>query len=89
LSDATVNDSSECYYYTTLYNFKIFNRSQNDYRNAAIGIMEDVDLGGAYDDFVGCNPADNYGFVYNGYSIDGNGGTGQLVYGGILQCKVP
>jgi hypothetical protein len=80
--DATVNDSVNAINYTTLYNFKIFNRSQNDYRNAAIGIMEDVDLGGAYDDFVGCNPADNYGFVYNGYSIDGNGGTGQLVYGG-------
>ncbi|MBK7183399.1 MAG: hypothetical protein IPH89_10905 [Bacteroidetes bacterium] len=43
--------------------------------------MEDVDLGGPYDDYVGCNPADNYGFVYNGDSIDDNSGTGQLLYG--------
>jgi hypothetical protein len=79
--DATVNDSVNAINYTTLYNFKIFNRSQNNYRNAAIGIMEDVDLGGPYDDFVGCSPSENYGFVYNGDSIDDSGAAGQLVYG--------
>jgi hypothetical protein len=79
--DAGVNDSANALNYTTLYNYKIFNRSSNNYQQGALGIMEDVDLGGPYDDYVGCNPADNYGFVFNGDSIDDNGGTGQLLYG--------
>lgn len=58
-------------------NYKIYNRSNNNYHNVKIGFWQDVDLGNYQDDFVGCNPSGNYGYAYNGDSLDdGTAGYG-------------
>ncbi len=69
----TITDSLIALNYTTFYSYKIFNRSTNDYHNTSLGFWEDIDIGYYLDDYVGCNPKNNYGFVYNGDSNDGSG----------------
>ncbi len=72
----SIADSMKALNYTTLYNFKIINRSNTDYDSTYLGAWVDNDLGDYADDFVGCDSANNYGFVYNGDSADGTGGSG-------------
>jgi hypothetical protein len=79
----SIADSDKVLNYTTFYNYQIFNRSNQNYHNAELGVWEDTDLGDYADDYVGSNPAGNYGYVYNGAFCDGYGGVGQ--YG----CKPP
>jgi hypothetical protein len=79
--DISNSDSSTAINNTTFYNFKIINRSHKNYSNTSIGMFEDVDLGSFFDDLIGCNKTENYGFVYDNDGIDNPGGTGQLLYG--------
>lgn len=51
--------------YTTFYQYKIINRTNDTYNNVVIGLMVDPDLGNAADDYVGCNVNLSTGFVYN------------------------
>ncbi len=67
--------------YTTFYDYKIYNRSNNDYHDMYIGFWEDVDLGCFLDDYVGCSIADNLGFVYNGDGFDNTECNGVKGYG--------
>ncbi len=78
---AGITDSLKALNYTTFYNYKIFNRSSENYHNAFLGIWQDVDLGSASDDYVGCTPSLNYGSVFNGDAVDDNAPTGQVTYG--------
>ncbi|MBP7810245.1 MAG: T9SS type A sorting domain-containing protein [Bacteroidia bacterium] len=56
--------------YTTFYDYKIYNRSSNNYHDMYIGFWNDVDLGGYLDDYVGSSVHDNLGFSYNSDSLD-------------------
>lgn len=60
--------------YTTFYQYKIINRSQNIYSDMYAGIWTDFDLGNASDDYVGCDSMLNSYFVYNGDNNDDGGG---------------
>lgn len=58
---------------TTFLSYKIFNRSQQTITNAYAGVLTDIDLGNAGDDFVGCDIKRGTHYAYNGTEIDGNG----------------
>lgn len=60
--------------YTTFYNYKVYNRSNNNYHNVKIGLYDDVDLGNYADDYIGCHVAGNLGFSYNGDGFDETSG---------------
>ena len=55
---------------TTLYNYTIINRSQNNYDSVYIGLWCDMDLGSAMDDYIGCDTTLTAGFTYNGDNND-------------------
>lgn len=62
---------------TVFYNYRIINRSNTDYNNVHVGYFQDIDLGNWQDDYVGCNPAGNYGYGYNSDAVD----EGTMGYG--------
>ncbi|HYG14129.1 MAG TPA: two-component regulator propeller domain-containing protein, partial [Bacteroidia bacterium] len=61
---------NEALNFTTFYEYKIINRSANRYEDSYLGVWSDVDLGNNSDDHVGCSPANNFAFVYNGDNND-------------------
>ncbi len=65
----------------TFYRYRIVNKSSFRLDSTFFGVWVDADLGGAYDDYVGCDVSLGLGFCYNGDLVDDNGGTGQLLYG--------
>ena len=58
---------------TIFFNYKVFNRSQNDYHDMHIGLWSDWDIGYGYDDYLGCDVTKNAVYCYNGYERDGDG----------------
>ena len=58
---------------TIFFNYKVFNRSQNDYHDTYIGLYCDWDLGYAFDDYVGVDIGWNSAYCYNGTETDGSG----------------
>lgn len=56
--------------YTTFYNYRIFNRSSNNYHALRIGLYDDADLGNYADDYIGCDVQNNLGFTYNADGFD-------------------
>jgi len=58
---------------TTFLSYKIFNRSPNTYSDVYAGVFTDIDLGDAYDDYVGCDVSRGAYYCYNSDSIDGSG----------------
>lgn len=66
----TASTSDRALNLTTFYTFDIINRSANDYHDFSTGYFQDIDLGFYMDDYVGCNPSNNFGFCYNGDSSD-------------------
>ncbi|MBN3035720.1 MAG: T9SS type A sorting domain-containing protein, partial [Bacteroidales bacterium] len=58
---------------TIFLHYDIINRSQNTYHDTYLGIFTDLDLGYAWDDFIGCNVQGGYYYCYNGNPIDGGG----------------
>lgn len=65
-----INDTNVVLNTTTLYQYRIINRSINDYDSLFIGLWCDNDLGNAIDDYVGCDTMLHAGFVYNGDNDD-------------------
>jgi hypothetical protein len=63
----------EPYNSTIFYSYKIMNKSTVDYFDTYLGMYSDMDLGFAYDDYVGCHVQNGNFYVYNGEPIDGNG----------------
>ena len=57
--------------YTTFYDYKIYNRSNNNYHDVFIGFWTDVDLGMNGNDYVASSVHDNLGFCYNSSATDG------------------
>ncbi len=66
--------------YTTFYDYKIINRSANNYHDVYVSMWSDVDLGYYGDDYIGTNVSDNYAYAYNGDNYDGFLG-GPPIYG--------
>lgn len=59
------------------YDYKIQNKSGNNYTNFRVGQFMDVDLGYYADDFIGFDSARGMGYVYNGANTD-------MVYGNAI-----
>ena len=64
----------------TFYQYNLINRSTNVYSDFRVGLWTDADLGGAMDDFIGCDVERGLGYMYNGDDFDddyeGNPGYG-------------
>jgi len=58
---------------TVFYSYKIFNRSQNTYHNTLLGLFVDLDIGFAFDDYLGCDVSRGLLYGYNSCEPDGNG----------------
>jgi hypothetical protein len=56
--------------YTTFYNYKIFNRSNNNYHDVYTSFWTDIDLGCYTDDYIGSSVNENLGFAYNADTYD-------------------
>ncbi|MEO6831580.1 MAG: hypothetical protein ABI378_04735 [Chitinophagaceae bacterium] len=54
--------------------YKLINRGTLTLFNTYMATWTDADLGYAFDDFIGCDTSRSLGIIYNGKSIDGNGG---------------
>ncbi|MES2515281.1 MAG: T9SS type A sorting domain-containing protein [Bacteroidota bacterium] len=69
--------------YTTFYDYKITNRSSNNYHDVYVSMWSDVDLGYYGDDYIGSDVGDNYGYAYNADATDesvaGVGGYGTYI----------
>ncbi len=63
-------DSNQVLNWTTFYNYKIINRSAKNYDSVYVGLWNDIDLGAAIDDYVGCDTTRGTGFAYNGDNHD-------------------
>lgn len=66
--------------YTTFYDYKIYNRSNNNYHNMYISHYNDADIGNYKDDYIGSSIHDNLGFMYNS-DADDDYVIGSNVYG--------
>lgn len=71
---------------TTFYDYKIFNRSNKNYHDVYIGLLNDFDLGYYEDDYIGCNVSNNYGYAYNGDNFD-ESPSGTNGYGNYLPAQ--
>jgi hypothetical protein len=86
----TIADSDRVINYTTFYHYDIINRSPSTYHDVWLGLFMDVDLGYWQDDYIGCFPESNFGFVYNGDQQDdstfGLNGYGYIppVFGAVI-----
>ena len=58
---------------TVFVNYKLYNRSANNYHDTYLGLWNDWDLGYSNDDYVGCDVQRNACFAYNGTPVDGEG----------------
>lgn len=67
------NQSDSAFANTVFFNYKLFNRSLNDYHGVYLGVFADFDIGDPEDDFVKCDVARGSIIGYNGYPIDGTG----------------
>jgi len=59
--------------YTIFVNYKIVNRSVNNYDSTFIGINFDPDIGDAWDDYIECDVNRGSVFAFNGKAVDGSG----------------
>jgi hypothetical protein len=75
------------------YEFKIANKSTNNYNKFRFGIWSDADLGYYLDDYIGFDSTRRMGIVYNGTSTDGFGALdhygAQIPVAGITLLKMP
>lgn len=80
-NNPTVADSMKAINYTTFYHYTITNRSNNNYHDVYLADWSDVDLGCYLDDYVGCDSANNFGYVYNSKNFDQLSCSGSASYG--------
>jgi len=63
---------------TIFTNYKIINKSSHDYSSVFLGIFDDIDIGGAIDDYMGSDTMLNSYYIYNGDNTDDDYGTGNI-----------
>lgn len=68
-NDGSVNPLNN----TVFVNYKVYNRSDRTYSNCHMGSFADIDLGYAFDDFIGCDVSRQLFYCYNGNETDGPG----------------
>lgn len=66
----SAKDSNNLANRTILFDFSVYNLSNNQYNEVYIGIMNDPDLGYYADDYVTCDTVLNIGYVCNSDNID-------------------
>ncbi len=59
----------------TFYNYEMINRSTQTLQNTYFAQYVDPDIGGAQDDYVGCDVSRGLGYCYNGDPIDDFGSS--------------
>ncbi len=64
----------------TFHNYELINRGTTTLAQCYFGVNTDADVGGANDDYTGCDVQRGFGFMYNGDANDENY-SGQLGYG--------
>lgn len=64
----------------TFYNYELTNRGTTILEQCYFGVNTDADVGGANDDYTGCDVQRGFGFMYNGDAFD-EAFSGQLGYG--------
>lgn len=64
----------------TFYNYQLINRGTTTLQQCYFGVNTDADIGGAIDDFVGCDVERGFGFAYNADDFD-NPYSGAQGYG--------
>lgn len=64
----------------TFYNYELINRGTQTLYDTYFGQWVDADLGGANDDYVGCDVQRGLGYAYNGDNFD-DAANGALGYG--------
>lgn len=65
---------------TVFVNYDIYNRSANTYPDTYLGAWSDIDLGYAWDDYIGCDVKRGMYYTYNGNDND-------QVFGNILPAQ--
>ena len=65
----------------TFYNYEMINRGTQTLFNAYFAQYVDADIGGALDDYVGCDVSRGLGFAYNGDLIDDGASGGAALFG--------
>lgn len=71
VSAYTFANSSVAMNNSTIYDVKLVNRSNKDYKEVAFSLWLDPDLGCPEDDYIGSLPENNLVFLYNQDAIDG------------------
>lgn len=63
--------SNEKHLKNTLFgNYKVINKSNTDYESFKAALFYDFDIGGSFDDYVGCDTLNNIFYAYNGDAFD-------------------
>jgi hypothetical protein len=57
----------------TFCNYRVINRGALTIDSTYIAVFDDMDLGYAFDDYIGCDTVRGLGIGYNGSSVDGTG----------------
>lgn len=63
-----------CLFSTTFYHYKIINKSTSMFDSTFVGLWTDPDLGCYFNDYYGCDTANNLGIAYNNSSNDNGAG---------------
>ncbi|MBN8701939.1 MAG: T9SS type A sorting domain-containing protein [Bacteroidetes bacterium] len=71
---------------TIFLNYKIINKSSLTLHNTKVGLWSDLDIGGPFDDYIGCDSTLNMYYGYNGDNNDASSG-GIVGYGTALGAE--
>ena len=64
------NPSDSALYNTVFTQYKIYNKSNNNYSNVFLGVYDDIDIGDAENDYMGSDTVTNSFYIYNGDNSD-------------------
>ncbi len=71
---------------TMFLKYNIFNRQNNSFSEFMVGKFEDIDIGYAYNDFIGCDTIRQTYYFYNGRTDDTTNGQANYQYGTPVQA---
>jgi len=67
----------------TFYTYEILKKTSGDLKDTYMSIVTDPDIGGAGDDFIGCDTVRSVGYCFNGDMDDSDYGTSSIPFIGI------